>query len=189
MLVGATVALSMAASQAPRLAVHVSWIASLVILVAMLFTAIPRQVVVASGLVLSLLMISVPVAILRRITRHEVITATTMWGAIAVYMALGMGFSLAYSAVHLANPSSFPSVVGGGLSDFNYFSYVTMTTLGYGDVTPVTDLPRALAILQTLIGQIFLVVIVARVVSLLGKARPNRPLPAGPDQKADDGPL
>jgi uncharacterized membrane protein len=72
------------------------------------------------------------------------------------------------------DPDAFEAVIEGGLGEFNYFSFVTMTTLGYGDITPVTDLARAVVVFQTIMGQIFLVVVVARVVSLLGTGRTMR---------------
>ena len=112
--------------------------------------------------------------IVRRIAKHEIITGTTMWGAIAAYLALGIAFSFIFATIHGLDPDAFNAVIDGGLGEFNYFSFVTMTTLGYGDITPVTDLARALVIFQTIMGQIFLVVVVARVVSLLGTGRTMR---------------
>ena len=53
-----------------------------------------------------------------------------------------------------------------GPADFAYFSYITMATVGYGDLTPATGLPRTNAVLEALIGQIFLVVLVARLVGM-----------------------
>lgn len=92
-------------------------------------------------------------------------------GTIAVYLAVGLAFSLIYAAAKGFDTYAFPAMEGISLGEFNYFSFVTMTTLGYGDVTPPTDVPRAPAVLQTILGQIFLVVVVARVVSLLGSER------------------
>lgn len=175
-VVGLTVTLSMAASRAHRWAIRTSWIASLVIVAAVVFPDSPRELVVVSGIALGILMIATPSVIIRRIARHETITATTMWGAIAAYLAVGMAFSLMYAAVYVADPSSFPAISDGRLGDFNYFSYVTMTTLGYGDIAPASELTRAMAVVHTLVGQIFLVVVVARVVSLLGRTRYAAPV-------------
>ena len=175
-VVGLTVTLSMAASKAHRWAIRASWIASLMIVAAIVFPESPKELAVVSGIALGILMIATPSVIIRRIARHETITATTMWGAIAAYLAVGMAFSLMYAAVYVADPSSFPTISDGRLGDFNYFSYVTMTTLGYGDIAPASDLTRAMAVVHTLVGQIFLVVIVARVVSLLGRTRYTAPV-------------
>ena len=177
-LVGLTVTLSMAASRAHQWTIRISWIASVVIVIAAVLPDSPKELAILSGIALGILMISSPVVIIRRIARHETITPTTMWGAIAAYLALGMAFSLMYAGVYLADPGSFPTITDGRLGDFNYFSYVTMTTLGYGDRAPASELTRAMAVVQTLVGQIFLVVVVARVVSLLGRTRYRDPTPA-----------
>ena len=169
MLVGGAVTLSMAASQAPRWAIHVSWMASVLVVFSVLFPGAPTEVAVIGGLVLAVLLISTPVVILRRISKHERVTATTMWGAISAYLAFGLAFSLLYAAIAEVNPDAFTNLAEASLGDTNYFSFVTMTTLGYGDIAPVSDVARALVVFQTLIGQIYLVVVVARVVSLLGR--------------------
>lgn len=167
--IGAAVTLSMAASNAPRWAIHTSWIAGLVVFAAVLFEGTPDKVGIAAAIVLSVGMIATPVVILRRVGTHDQVTATTIWGAIGAYLAFGLAFSLMYSAVHQADPTAFANMADPRLGDTNYFSFVTMTTLGYGDITPLGAIPRALVIMQTLVGQIYLVVVVARVVSLLGK--------------------
>ena len=168
LLIGVVVTLSMAASNAHRWAIHASWIASLLVFISVAFST-PDEIRTAGVLVLALLLIISPVVILRRIGRHDKVTATTIWGAIAAYLAFGMAFSLLYAGIFRMDPNAFANMTGQGLSETNYFSFVTMTTLGYGDIAPLEDVPRALVVFQTLIGQIYLVVIVARVVSLLGK--------------------
>lgn len=92
-----------------------------------------------------------------------------------------------YAAANGFNSAAFPDIVGISLGDFNYFSFVTMTTLGYGDVTPATDIPRALAVLQVILGQILLVVVVARVVTLLGTERKHPLVVTATQEKHDTG--
>ena len=174
-LAGLAVGLSMAASNARRWMISLALIASAVVLIATLVPGVGRNVLSSGILVLGLLMVITPAVILNRIARHEHITATTLWGAVSAYLSIGLAFSLFYAATNGFDTAAFPDVVGISLGDFNYFSFVTMTTLGFGDVTPATDIPRALAVLQTILGQIFLVVVVARVVTLLGTER-GRPL-------------
>lgn len=169
-LIGVATTLTMAASKAPRWAIHLSWIGSMAILLGSFFD-IDLEVNVFFGAALAVLLFSMPVVILRRVGRHTEITPTTMWGAIAAYLAIGMSFSMLYLAVFLGDSGAFTNIADKSLGNFNYFSFVTMTTLGYGDISPITDLPRALVILETLLGQIYLVVVVARVVSLLGRSR------------------
>ncbi|MGB7859444.1 MAG: ion channel [Acidimicrobiia bacterium] len=168
-VVGATVTLTMAASRAPRWAINASWIIGIGALIVILIPDVSIDLRATATAVLSIMMVSAPFVILRRIIRHEKVTATTIWGAIAAYLAFGIAFSLAYSAAAQLSPGAFSGMTTATLSDTNYFSFVTMTTLGYGDIAPVENIPRALVVMQTLIGQIYLVVVVARAVSLLGK--------------------
>ena len=173
-IAGGAATLAMAASEAKRWAIRISWFAWVVVILGFL---IPGDQAVVSGvasLILGVLLIATPFVIVRRIGQHEIITGTTMWGAIAAYLALGIAFSFIFATIYSVNPEAFKSVIDGGLGEFNYFSFVTMTTLGYGDITPVTDLARAVVVFQTVMGQIFLVVVVARVVSLLGTGRTMR---------------
>ena len=174
-LAGLTVGLSMAASKARTWLIYTALLASGAVLVATLIPGVGRALLTTGVLLLGVLMVITPIVILNRVARHDHITATTLWGTIAAYLAVGLAFSLFYAAANGFDANSFPAVEGISLGDFNYFSFVTMTTLGYGDVTPATELPRALTVLQTILGQIFLVVVVARVVSLLGRER-TRPL-------------
>ena len=185
-LAGLSVGLSMAASNAKTWLLYAALFASGAVLVATLIPGVGRPLLATGVLVLGLLMVITPIVILNRVARHDHITGTTLWGTIAAYLAIGLAFSLIYAAANGFDPDSFPAVEGISLGEFNYFSFVTMTTLGYGDVTPVTDVPRALAVLQTILGQIFLVVVVARVVSLLGRER-TRPVagPSGDDEGPD----
>lgn len=178
-LAGLTVGLSLAASRAKRWLIYLALLASGAVLVASLVPGVSRRVLATGILVLGLLMVITPIVILNRVARHSHITATTLWGTIAAYLSIGLAFSLFYATANGFDTGSFPAIDEISLGKFNYFSFVTMTTLGYGDVTPATDVPRALTVLQTILGQIFLVVVVARVVTLLGteRARPVTPLP------------
>ena len=170
-IAGGAATLAMAASEARPWAVRISWLAWIPVVLALLIPGSPTAVVVTASLILGLLLIATPFVIVRRIARHEIITGTTMLGAIAAYLALGIAFSFIFATIYRGNPESFKAVIDGGLGEFNYFSFVTMTTVGYGDITPVTNLARAVVVFQTIMGQIFLVVVVARVVSLLGTGR------------------
>lgn len=191
-LAGLTVGLSMAASNAKSWLISLSLLASAAVLTASLIPGVNRLILATGILVLGALMVVTPIVILSRVARHVHITATTLWGTIAAYLSVGLAFSLFYAAANGFDTSSFPAVEGISLGEFNYFSFVTMTTLGYGDVTPATDVPRALAVLQTILGQIFLVVVVARVVSLLGSERTRQFADtttgvSGSEEPTDDG--
>jgi voltage-gated potassium channel Kch len=102
------------------------------------------------------------------ITRHRV------EGAVATYLLIGMAFALAYEGVELLAPGSLrfaegePEVMERAVG---YFSLVTLTTLGYGDVTPVSPLTRRLATAEGLIGQLYPVIIIGWMVSQLTSHR------------------
>ena len=125
---------------------------------------------VAKGVVFvisALLILTSPVVILSRILRHPQVTAETLLGAICVYILLGLVFSYSDYAVQLIGGSSFFAQSGThDAPDFVYYSYITMTTVGYGDLSPAVGLPRTMAVIEALTGQIFLVVLVARLVSM-----------------------
>jgi len=115
----------------------------------------------------ALLILTSPVVILSRILRHSQVTAETLLGAICVYILLGLVFSYSDYAVQLVGGISFFAQSGThDAPDFVYYSYITMTTVGYGDLSPAVGLPRTMAVIEALTGQIFLVVLVARLVSM-----------------------
>ena len=137
-----------------------------------------RSVLVLNNLSTMLFLIAVTGAVLYRVLRKGPITAHRVQGAVAVYLMLGLIWAMAYSLVFILDPSSFDlhSSVEGvddllgihtkGMGQLIYFSFVTMTTLGYGDIAPQSKIASNLAILQALTGQFYLVVIMARLVSL-----------------------
>jgi hypothetical protein len=124
----------------------------------------------ASGTVVilvSLLVLACPIAIGWRILHHTRVTTQTVLGALCIYVLIGLVFANADYGIQLVSGSSFFAQSGHhGPADFAYFSYITMATVGYGDLTPATGLPRTNAVLEALMGQIFLVVLVARLVAM-----------------------
>ncbi len=118
-------------------------------------------------LLVTLLLVASPIAIGWRIAHHAKVTAQTILGALSIYVLIGLIFANADLGGQLASGSSFFAQSGHhGPADFSYFSFITMATVGYGDLTPATGLPRTSAVLEALSGQIFLVVLVARLVTL-----------------------
>ena len=118
-------------------------------------------------LLISVLLVAAPIAIGWRILHHEQVTAQTLAGAVCIYVMIGMIFANLDYGIQLASGRDFFAQSGHhGLSDFSYFSYITMATVGYGDLTPATGLPRTMSVLDALVGQVFLVVLLARLVSM-----------------------
>jgi ion channel len=121
----------------------------------------------AVTLLTSVLLLATPVAIGWRILHHERVTGETIAGAICIYVLIGMIFANLDYGIQLASGNDFFAQSGHhGLPDFAYFSYITMATVGYGDLTPTTGLPRTMSVLDALVGQVFLVVLLARLVSM-----------------------
>lgn len=108
------------------------------------------------------------VATLRYVFRSEKVTLDVIAAAIVVYLFLGFIWAFAYQVVEFFWPGSFALPGGGTANDgvFVYYSFVTLTTLGYGDVTPVGNRAGTLAIVEAIIGQLYMTVLVARLVGI-----------------------
>jgi hypothetical protein len=111
-------------------------------------------------------------AVLARISQHRVVTIQTVMGGIAAYALIGFAMAAVYRSISLLTGTQF--LTGAvGESDYLYFSFVTLTTVGYGDITPATDLAKRLAVIQMFVGQVFLITLVARLVSLWKTPEPR----------------
>jgi hypothetical protein len=130
-----------------------------------------------SGRLVAVLLVAlVPVAILRGVVRgvraDGGVTVHTMFGVLCIYLLLGMVFSFVYALVgDAASTPFFASGINPTISDYLYFSFATMTTVGYGDLTAATDVGRSMAIAEALAGQIYLVTVVAVIVGNLSRRR------------------
>jgi Ion channel len=102
-----------------------------------------------------------------RVLHHRRITHETVLGALCAYVLIGLLFAFLYLAVHELRDEPFFAQPGvHEQSEYLYFSFVALTTLGFGDLSPSVGLPQALTVLEALVGQIFLVTMVARLVTL-----------------------
>lgn len=118
------------------------------------------------------LLFAATVAILHRVVTASVVDTRTILGALSVYLILGLLFTFVFVTVErLQGGAFFGEVADPQNSDFIFFSFTTLTTTGYGDLIPAGQPGRMLAGLEMMIGQIFLVTLVARLVSLW---RPRR---------------
>jgi hypothetical protein len=104
---------------------------------------------------------------LSRVLHHRRVTHETVLGALCTYVLVGLLFAFLYLAVQELRDGPFFVQPGDHeQSEFLYYSFVTLTTLGFGDLSPTVGLPQALTALEALLGQVFLVTLVARLVTL-----------------------
>lgn len=121
------------------------------------------------------------------------VTFNTVCAALCIYLLLGIGWALGYSVIYHLDTTAFHSSVAtaedplhldigrGRSAGVLYYSFVTLTTLGYGDIVPTSPLARMLATLEAITGQLYLAVLVARLVGLnIGEGIGSGREPPGP---------
>ncbi|MEM7808438.1 MAG: potassium channel family protein [Planctomycetota bacterium] len=109
------------------------------------------------------------------LTRH--VTLALLSASASIYLLAGVVWAIGYQAIEAITPGAFASSGASQPDDAGtlfYFSFVTLTTLGYGDVSPVTPIARSAAIAEAVFGQLFLVLLIGRLVSLHIMATPER---------------
>lgn len=127
-----------------------------------------------SGLTTALLAAVGPVLIVRGVRRRSLqINVETVAAALSIYLMIGLFYSYLYGALDIVDPPFFVQTEDASRSEVMYFSFITQTTVGYGDFSPAGNIGRALAVSQAALGQIYLVTIVALIVSNLGRPAPR----------------
>jgi len=128
-----------------------------------------------------------PIAIVRRLISHPTVNIMTITGAANIYLLFGLFWASIYSfigavarvgsqtpAVAFFISSNGRTPIG---SDFIYYSYVTLTTVGYGDLTSASQIGRMVSITESLVGQLYLVIVVSVLVANVGRVREHKLLP------------
>ncbi len=105
------------------------------------------------------------------ILRSHAVTTELILGAINIYLMMGLAFAFLFGLIEHLQPGSFtglgePILVPGPVLPFVYFSFITLTTLGYGDITPLTSFGMTAAYTEAIFGQLYLAILVARLVGL-----------------------
>jgi Ion channel len=143
----------------------------------------------ATATVAALMAIAAPIAIIRRLSRERVVNVQVLAGALCFYLLIGLFYTFVYKTIDLVNdgkPPLFVQTTQATSTDITYFSYVTMTTVGYGDLTASQNGVKMLAVTEALFGQLYLVSAVALVVSRFGRQRePLRPQRPGAGEGSD----
>ena len=125
-------------------------------------------------------MLALTVVVLAQVNRKGPVTGHRVRGAVAGYLLLGLSCACAYSLIDYLIPGSFQMPAADlqsrqAQSDaFYYFSIVTLTTLGYGDITAVHPVARSVVMIEALLGQLYPAILIARLVTLQMEARKNK---------------
>jgi Ion channel len=161
------------AQAASRTRAIVMFAIAFLVVVAITLAGVPvdgarRAATVMDGLLLGALALTIVV----RIRRMPYVSLQTVLGAVSVYLVLGLLFAVFDSIVStMTGNQFFTQQTGATTGDYTYFSFITLCTVGYGDLTPSTRIGRALAVSEALTGQLYLVTVIAVVVGNLGRSR------------------
>ncbi len=107
--------------------------------------------------------------LLRFVFDREVLTSDRLWGAAAAYLMIGVLWSILYQIIDRAGEPAFAVRGASGdmqLNDLLYFSFGTLTTSGFGDIVPVTRAARTAAMIEGIVGQLFMAILIARLVGV-----------------------
>ena len=127
----------------------------------------PNSTLVLAYGVYSLFIFTALITISKKIFSQKKVNSDTIQGGIVVFFLIGVAWTLLYRIVHLLDPNAFSKSGDLGLFDtFFYFSFTTLTTLGYGDITPVSNAARTLANLEAIVGMLYPSIFIARLVGL-----------------------
>ena len=180
-LLAATAWLALRASQVERRllswAVTLIPLATLAAIVASVLGSDDTAKIVTASLT-ALLVLVAPAAIIKRVATHPVINLNTFYGAVCVYLLIAMFFASCFAVIGAASGQGFFAQIQppakASSTDYLYFSFVTITTVGYGDLTARGDVGRMTAVLEAILGQLYLITVVALVVQNLGRARKRK---------------
>ncbi len=122
-------------------------------------------------------------SLLNSVVKTRVMTLDILCGAVAVYLLIGINWALVYTYIDLLNPEAFKSSMQmlepdkAFTHDFVYFSFVTLATLGYGDIVPVSTTARTFAMLEAIVGALYIAVIIGKIVSTARPTSTESPAP------------
>ncbi len=111
-------------------------------------------------------------ALIHRLTRERPVTGELLYGLMAIYMQIALLFALIYEIIEKLSPGAFAASSGIsilGMDDFTYFSLITLTTVGYGDIYPIHPLARLLVTLEAVTGVLFIGLSMARSLMLISE--------------------
>jgi len=152
-------------------------VAAIIAAVAGIFLEVVHLDVISAGALLVFFLFST-VIVTRQVLFRGAIDANKIIGAICIYLLLRFVWALAYTLLDTLSSSAFSGVTGGSIStrwdDLFYYSFITLTTVVYGDITPVTYMASALATLEAVFGQFYIAILVASLVAIYISGRSER---------------
>lgn len=178
-LLGVTLLLALWTADArPRIIRGAAVIVALVILASVVEAANGnvdgRAVRIANALLVVLAPPAIIVGVIRSLRARQTVTIEAVFGVLCVYILLGMFFAFLYGAIdNLDGQAFFAAGAKGTVSNCLYYSFTTLTTVGYGDLTSSSNLGHTLSVSEALVGQIYLVTVVSLIVANLGRGRPR----------------
>jgi uncharacterized membrane protein YeaQ/YmgE (transglycosylase-associated protein family) len=177
-LQAATLVAAVRASSVHRRGTHIAALLAVAAVVASVITWVirgdipPAPAAIVNGLLVAVAPLAIARSLLHDLREEHQVTVATLAGVLSIYLLAGMFFSFIYGVIGAVDPDAlFAQLHNSDREDQLYFSFVTLTTVGYGDLTPAGGITRAFAVSEMLIGQIYLVTIVSLIVTNLGAAR------------------
>ena len=178
-LLAGTLVLALWAADAKPIVVRAAAVVSLALLAISVAEATSGSVDNAATRIANLMLVvlappAVVIGVLRSIRARKKVTITAVLGVLCLYILLGLFFAQLYGAIDRVSGHFFTNGVQATPSNCVYFSFTTLSTIGYGDITASGNLGHTLAVSEGLVGQIYLVTIVSLFVANLGRARVER---------------
>jgi hypothetical protein len=130
-----------------------------------------RSAKVANGLLVALAPPAILVGVVRTLRARQEVTVEAVLGVLCVYILLGMFFAFVYGSLNELSGTPFFAHGQGNTATFLYFSFTTLSTVGYGDLTAHSNLGHTLSVSEALLGQVYLVTVVSLIVANLGRSR------------------
>ena len=165
----ATVWLTFRTARTPlsaRVMVFVVFLAVAAVAFVNLFIAVTSEALAVAFVVSALLYVVAPFAVVRDIATRRSVDQEAVLGAIAAYLIVGMCFAFTYRAIGVLQPTPFFGAEGpGDMSQTLFFSFITLTTTGYGNLVPAANPGQSLAVMEAVLGQLFLVTAVAKIIT------------------------
>jgi len=129
-------------------------------------------VAIANAFLVALAPLAILIGVIRRLAATRAVTFEAVLGVLSVYLLIGMLFAFVYIAIdRLGAEQFFTQVPHPSVSQTQYFSFTTLATVGYGDLTAKSNLGHTLANFEAILGQVYLVTVVALIVGNLGRRR------------------